>query len=117
LIPAHQAKVIEVSLRFNYTSVLNIVFLGLAGVMLWRFFTTGGPEMLKHMNRTTGEERTRAVSGKAADEAQTPIKYACSMHPDVIKGHPGSCPKCGMRLIEGKPGTESRPGGRRVQRH
>src|SRR3990172_10770089 len=29
-------------------------------------------------------------------------KYLCPMHPDVISDKPGSCPKCGMDLIEVK---------------
>jgi uncharacterized protein len=117
LIPAHEAKIIEASLQFNYTSVLNIVFLGLASLMVWRFFTTGGPEMLRLMNRPAGERPTGAVSGKAAVEAQVPVKYTCPMHPDVIKDQPGSCPKCGMRLIEAHQERKASPAGRRVQRH
>lgn len=27
------------------------------------------------------------------------VQYVCPMHPDVIEEQPGSCPKCGMRLI------------------
>ena len=26
--------------------------------------------------------------------------YTSSMHPEVISGKPGKCPKCGMELIE-----------------
>jgi len=115
LIPTHQAKVIEATLQFNYTSVLNIVFLALAVLIVWRFFTTGGPEMLRHMNRPARKERTRAVSGKAAEEAQAP--YTCSMHPDVIKDQPGSCPKCGMRLIGAHQERKASSEDRRVQRH
>src|SRR3989338_6865118 len=25
-------------------------------------------------------------------------KYTCPMHPEVVSGHPGRCPKCGMNL-------------------
>jgi len=35
----------------NYTTVLNIVFLAIAALLLWRFFTTGGMEMLRMMNK------------------------------------------------------------------
>jgi uncharacterized membrane protein YraQ (UPF0718 family) len=52
--PRH-AKVIETHITFNYTSVLNIVFLALAGALVWRFLTTGGPEMLAMMNRPPDE--------------------------------------------------------------
>jgi len=30
------------------------------------------------------------------------VKYICPMHPDVILDKQGSCPKCGMELIEVK---------------
>ena len=30
--------------------------------------------------------------------------YTCTMHPDVISDKPGKCPKCGMDLVEKKPG-------------
>jgi uncharacterized protein len=51
LIP-HQrsAEIVEMSIRFNYTTVLNIVFLTLAAFLLVRFFKTGGPKMLVHMD-------------------------------------------------------------------
>ncbi len=32
-------------------------------------------------------------------------KYTCPMHPEVISDHPGSCPKCGMKLV---PTTEEK---------
>jgi hypothetical protein len=50
IIPAHRsARIVPASITFNYTTVLNIVFLALTAVFLWRFFTTGGPRMLRHM--------------------------------------------------------------------
>ncbi len=52
LVPAERdAKVVEASLTLNYTTVLNIVFLGLAAVLVWRYFRHGGGlRMLKMMN-------------------------------------------------------------------
>jgi uncharacterized membrane protein YraQ (UPF0718 family) len=48
---ARNAKVIEASISWNYTTFLNIVFLSLAGVLLWRYFRYGGGwKMLKMMN-------------------------------------------------------------------
>jgi uncharacterized membrane protein YraQ (UPF0718 family) len=39
---------------WNYTTVLNIIFLGVAALLLWRFFKTGGPEMLRMMSMPPG---------------------------------------------------------------
>jgi hypothetical protein len=53
LIPSdRKAKVVEASVTLNYTTVLNVVFLGLAGVLVWRYFRRGGGvAMLRMMNR------------------------------------------------------------------
>ena len=34
-------------------------------------------------------------------------KYICPMHPDVKEDKPGSCPKCGMDLIEVNKGKDA----------
>lgn len=48
---ARNAKVLEASVRWNYTTYLNIVFLLLASVLVWRYFRRGGGwSMLKMMN-------------------------------------------------------------------
>jgi uncharacterized protein len=52
LIPGERkARVVEAAITWNYTTVLNIIFLAIAGVLLYRFFTTGGTKMLGMMNR------------------------------------------------------------------
>jgi uncharacterized membrane protein YraQ (UPF0718 family) len=40
----------EMGFRWDHTAVLNLVFLVLAAVLLWRFFRSGGAGMLRHMN-------------------------------------------------------------------
>ncbi len=53
LIPAtRHARVAETSIQWNYTTVLNIVFLLLAAGLVYRFFHTGGLTMLKNMGGT-----------------------------------------------------------------
>jgi uncharacterized protein len=53
LVPVQRnARVVETSLTWNYTSVLNIVFLILAAWLVWRFVKTGGPAMLRMMNKS-----------------------------------------------------------------
>jgi uncharacterized protein len=50
IVPAHHTVTALVSPpSLNYTSVLNVVFLVIMGVLGWRFLRTGGPEMLRMM--------------------------------------------------------------------
>jgi heavy metal-binding protein len=37
-----------------------------------------------------------AAKGGAPAEGTT---YVCPMHPEVVDGAPGTCPKCGMKLV------------------
>jgi uncharacterized protein len=56
LVPEERnAKIVEASVTWNYTTVLNILFLGLAAVLVWRFVRTGGLPMLRMMNKPMGE--------------------------------------------------------------
>jgi uncharacterized membrane protein YraQ (UPF0718 family) len=55
LVPTERnARVVEASVAWNYTSWLNITFLLLAALLIWRFLRTGGPAMLRMMNKPTG---------------------------------------------------------------
>jgi hypothetical protein len=60
LVPAERhAKVVEASVTWNYTTVLNLVFLAVAAVLLVRFLRSGGPGMLRMMDapaRPGGEQ-------------------------------------------------------------
>jgi len=50
LIPAgRHARVMEASIQWNYTTVLNIIFLLVAAALCYRFVRTGGVPMLKMM--------------------------------------------------------------------
>jgi hypothetical protein len=49
------AKVVEASVTWNYTTYLNIVFLVLAAALVWRYFRRGGGlPMLRTMNEPMG---------------------------------------------------------------
>ncbi len=51
LVPhTRHAQIMQESIRWNYTSILNLVFLAIAAVLLWRFLKTGGPAMLRMMD-------------------------------------------------------------------
>jgi hypothetical protein len=91
--PRH-AKVVEASVHWNYTSVLNILFLVFAAILLVRFFRTNGMVMFRLMNRPMEEHAEHG-----ADEH---TEYTCPMHPEVRQDHPGRCPKCGMDLVPAK---------------
>jgi uncharacterized protein len=57
LVPQQRsAQIAEADITWNYTTWLNIVFLGLAAVMVWRFLKTGGPVMLRMMNKPVSAE-------------------------------------------------------------
>jgi uncharacterized membrane protein YraQ (UPF0718 family) len=49
--PERKAQVVEASITWNYTTWLNLAFLVLAGLLVWRFLNAGGPAMLRMMNR------------------------------------------------------------------
>jgi uncharacterized protein len=52
LVPSErEARVVEASITWNYTTWLNLAFLVLAGLLVWRFLKTGGLPMLRMMNR------------------------------------------------------------------
>jgi hypothetical protein len=51
LVPAKRtARVAEQGIQWNYTTVLNIIFLLLAAALIVRFFRSGGGPMLKTMD-------------------------------------------------------------------
>jgi len=46
--------------------------------------------------------RTSAASGKVAAVRAGQKLYTCPMDTDVVSATPGTCPKCGMDLVEKK---------------
>jgi uncharacterized protein len=54
---ARDAKVITANVSWNYTTYLNVVFLAIGGLLLWRYFRRGGGwAMLKMMEEPMGHE-------------------------------------------------------------
>src|SRR5205807_4341462 len=43
------------------------------------------------------------------DKQEKKQKYTCPMHPEVVTDHPGTCPKCGMKLVPLKKDERSTP--------
>ncbi len=62
LIPQQRkAQIVEESIRWNYTTILNIVFLALAAALVIRFFRTGGPQMFKMMSSKDKDDHNHAA--------------------------------------------------------
>jgi uncharacterized membrane protein YraQ (UPF0718 family) len=58
LVPADRAaKVTDTGITWNYTTILNIIFLLLAAALLVRFFRTGGAPMLKMMGGSPAQQQ------------------------------------------------------------
>ena len=56
LVPTQRnALVVEAGVTLNYTTVLNVIFLAIAALLVWRFRRTGGPEMLAMMDMSPDE--------------------------------------------------------------
>jgi uncharacterized protein len=50
LVPANRrVQILQESVSWNYTTMLNIVGLALSAILVWRFLQTGGPDMLRMM--------------------------------------------------------------------
>ena len=49
------AQAVDAAITWNYTTLLNIIFLGLAAALVWRAARTGGFGMLRLMNAMPSE--------------------------------------------------------------
>jgi uncharacterized protein len=97
LVPDHRhAKVMESSVKLNYTSALNVLFLILAAVMVVRALRTGVVPMLRMMDEPMDQPAGDSGRGEGGE-------YTCPMHPEVRAAGPGRCPKCGMDLVPATP--------------
>lgn len=65
-----------------------IVFLSFAALMMLGATACSG-------NKKADAKPEAATNAKA-------VIYTCPMHPEVQSDKPGSCPKCGMTLVEKK---------------
>jgi uncharacterized membrane protein YraQ (UPF0718 family)/YHS domain-containing protein len=83
LVPTnHHVTVFETQPTWNYTTFLDIVFLVLMTVLAWRFFTTGGVEMLRAMARP---HDSHGSSGGEMEHDTSAIDPVCGMTVDPVK--------------------------------
>ena len=71
------AKVVETSVTWNYTTFLNLAFLALATALVVRFLRTGGPAMLRAMGGSPPQPM------EPASPATSDVAYTCPMHPEI----------------------------------
>jgi hypothetical protein len=57
-VPAERhARIVETAIQWNYMTILNIIFLVLTVMLVIRFMRSGGPNMLKMMNKPMHEDQ------------------------------------------------------------
>ena len=77
LIPAERtADIGEQGISWNYTTILNIIFLVLAAALVLRFFRSGGGAMLRMMNGRPGEHDQHAP-GSSGPAGHQPAPGRC----------------------------------------
>jgi hypothetical protein len=91
LIPdEREAKVVEASVSWNYTTFLNIVFLALSAILVARFLRTGAPAMLRMMNMAPehGEEHVHAGRSPLDPGIRRRNPRGCDVHVSDAPGGP-----------------------------
>ena len=109
LIPTQRnAMVMQEAITWNYTSVLNIVFLIISAMLLVRFLKTGGPAMLREMGGAASDPNAEPhhcchdeATPIAAHTAHMPHTHSCCQEPEIAAPAAHSC--CG------EPETKIRP--------
>ena len=72
LVPSQRHALVEMAhISWDYTTFLNIVFGALSVVMLYRFFTTGGPKMLSMMSSPANADRSTHGCGHSHDDVSS----------------------------------------------
>jgi uncharacterized protein len=74
----HHVALLETAPTWNYTTFLDIAFVILMAALAWRFFTTGGPDMLRAMSHPPHDLPTSAIDpvcGMSVDTSTAKEKF------------------------------------------
>jgi uncharacterized protein len=70
VVPAHRAVIaLQTGPTINYTTVLNVIFLGIMALLGWRFLRTGGLAMLRMMNMPPDQHAHHGGDVRSGDSA------------------------------------------------
>jgi hypothetical protein len=65
--------------------------------------TSAPPEHSGHDHAAPAPEAGHDHAAPAADDkAPAQVTFTCPMHPEIERAEPGTCPKCGMKLVPKK---------------
>ncbi|HEX3569288.1 MAG TPA: permease [Acidobacteriaceae bacterium] len=96
LIPTQRnAMIMHEAITWNYTTVLNIIFIALSGVLLIRFLKTGGPAMLREMGGAASDPNAEPHHCCADEPAQV-AAHSCCHEPEVLTA-PAAHSCCGSK--------------------
>ncbi|QBL08551.1 efflux RND transporter periplasmic adaptor subunit [Rheinheimera sp. D18] len=76
----------------------------LMGLLLQVAFSLSAQQHNEHEHQH--QSHTSAVTAPAVNHSKAQSLYVCPMHPEVQQDKPGSCPICGMHLVEKTSHTE-----------
>jgi uncharacterized membrane protein YraQ (UPF0718 family) len=85
LIPANRGvAVMQETIRWNYTSVLNVVFLAVSALLLVRFLKTGGPAMLREMGNVPADPSAEPHSCCHEEPVTVAMPSCCHEEPAAV---------------------------------
>ena len=90
LVPTERnATVLEAGISWNYTTYLNIAFLALAALLVWRFVRTGGRPMLTMMGGSPDADHA-ATRATCRARPRGHVSHVAGWTSEQSRGHHGA---------------------------